>query len=307
LWSPSQLTPQSPREMRGWLQARSDILRLLERPRANRRALTRSSAKLGETTDRLEANWRKGSASRASGPADLLKAAAAAVSAMETTFQNARLIAQQREGCERRQRDLEAALGKLDRQEAEWRSQWSEAAGAIGLREEALDEEADAALGTWQAVPALEASMKDLEHRIGRIEQDWRPSKLPPNCAPPSPPTSAKRRSRGSERRPAATAGRGAPGRDQPGGVARALAELEDKAEACRRHAQLNDSELAGLCTAAGAADRDELGALAGRIEQGAKPCRAAREGAQGAARCRRRASARLSCAPNLPGAIPTA
>jgi uncharacterized protein YhaN len=45
---------------------------------------------------------------------------------------------------------------------------------------------------------------------------------------------------------------------------------LEDKANERRREEQLNDSELAELCEAAGVGDRDALGALAGRIEQSA-------------------------------------
>jgi hypothetical protein len=188
---------------------------------------------------------------------------------METTFQNARVIAEQREGCERRQRDLEAALGELDRQEAEWRSQWSEAAGVIGLREEADDEEAEAALSIWQAVPALEASMRDLEHRIERIEQDGMAfreaaAKLCAAVAPDlgdSDPVaaSAALRQRLVEARQAATT---------RAGLNATLAELEDKSGERRRHAQLNDSELAALCTGAGVAEPDELGALADRIEQ---------------------------------------
>ncbi|HUE45604.1 MAG TPA: AAA family ATPase [Aestuariivirgaceae bacterium] len=270
LWSPSQLTPQPPREMRGWLQARSDILRLLETLRAEQTRLAEVGRHLGETTGRLDALARA-LGLEAVPPADRLKAAAAAVGAMETTFQNARSIADQREGCERRQRELQAALDQLDGDEAQWRGTWAEPAGAIGLREDALDEEADAALGTWQAVPALEASMKDLEHRIGRIRQDWRAfetaakdmrTAVAPDLGDTDPvAVSAVLRTRLVEARQAATS---------RAGLRATLAGLEDKAEACRRREQLNDSELAGLCEAAGAEDRDALGALAGCIEQSA-------------------------------------
>jgi uncharacterized protein YhaN len=190
---------------------------------------------------------------------------------MESTFQDARLIAQERATCERRQRDLETALAELDRQEAEWRSQWTEAAGAIGLREDALDEEADAALGTWQAVPALEASLKELEHRVGRMQQDWEAFEaaagalcgaVAPDLGDASPlSASAGLRERLVEARQAAT---------RRAGLVATLAALEDKANERRRQQQLNDSELGELCKAAGAADRDSLGALAGRIEQSA-------------------------------------
>jgi hypothetical protein len=57
LWSPSQLTPKHPREMRGWLQARSEILRLLERCAASRRALRRSTPD-SPTRRSGCANWR---------------------------------------------------------------------------------------------------------------------------------------------------------------------------------------------------------------------------------------------------------
>jgi uncharacterized protein YhaN len=271
LWSPSQLTPKSPREMRAWLQAAADIMRLRSELGGEQARYDEIDGKLSETTDRLH-KLAHGLGVEAAAPADLLKATAAAVSAMETTFQNARVIAEQREGCERRQRDLEAALGELDRQEAEWRSQWSTAAGVIGLREEADDEEAEAALSIWQAVPALEASMRDLEHRIERIEQDQMAfreaaAKLCAAVAPDlgdSDPVaaSAALRQRLVEARQAATT---------RAGLNATLTELEDKSGERRRHAQLNDSELAALCTGAGVAEPDELGALADRIEQDSK------------------------------------
>jgi uncharacterized protein YhaN len=270
LWSPSRLTPQPPREMRGWLQARSEILRLLEALRTEQARLADVERHLGESTGRLEA-LAKALGLAAAPPADRLKAAAAAVTAMETTFHNARLIAEQREGCERRQRDLQAALDQLDDDEAQWTGQWAEPAGAIGLREDALDEEADAALGTWQAVPALEASMKDLEHRIGRIRQDWSAfataaetlrAAVAPDLGESDPvAVSAALRTRLVEARQAATS---------RAGLRATLAGLEDKAEACRRDEQINDSELGQLCESAGTDDPDELGALAGRIEEGA-------------------------------------
>jgi uncharacterized protein YhaN len=270
LWSPSRLAPKPPREMRSWLQARSDILHLLDDVRSEIARLADVERHLSGMTDRL-ATLAGGLGIEGAVPADLLKPTAAAVSAMETTFQNARLITQEREGCERRRRDLETALGELDRQETEWRSQWCEAAGVIGLREEADDEEAEAALGIWQAVPALEASMRDMEHRIERIEQDQLAFReaAATVCAAVAADlgeadpvaASAALRQRLVEARQAATS---------RAALRATLAGLEDKAEACRRDAQLNDSELAGLCAAAGTADRDELGALAGRIEQGA-------------------------------------
>jgi chromosome segregation protein len=65
LWSPSQLTPKHPREMRGWLQARSEILHLLARCAASRRALRRSTAD-SPTRRSGCANWRTVSASRVS-------------------------------------------------------------------------------------------------------------------------------------------------------------------------------------------------------------------------------------------------
>jgi chromosome segregation protein len=271
LWSPSQLTPKTPREMRAWLQAAADIVRLRSELGGEQSRYDEIDAKLSETTDRLH-KLAKGLGIEASGPVDLLKATAAAVSAMETTFQNARLIAQEREGCERRQREFQAALDELDRQEAEWRSQWSAAAGVIGLREEAGDEEAEAALSIWQAVPALEASMRDLEHRIERIEQDqmaFREAAVN-LCAAVAPDldgadpvsASATLRQRLVEARDAATTRAGLTAR---------LAELDDKAGERRRQAQLNDSELAALCTAAGIAEPDELAALAERIEQDSK------------------------------------
>jgi uncharacterized protein YhaN len=270
LWSPSQLTPKSPREMRGWLQARSEILHLVGEVRSEQARFGEIDGRLTETTEQLRKLARR-LGIEGLAPAELLKAAAAAVATMESIFQDARLIAQERETCERRQRDLEAALAKLDRQEAEWRSQWNEAAGAIGLREDALDEEADAALNTWQAVPALEASLKELEHRVGRMQQDWQAFEAAAGAlcgavAPDlgdAPPLSASAglRERLVEARQAATR------RD---GLNATLAALEGKANERRRKERMNDSELAELCTAAGAADRDELGALAGRIEQSA-------------------------------------
>jgi uncharacterized protein YhaN len=271
LWSPAQLTPKAPREMRAWLQAAADILRLRSELGGEQSRYDEIDAKLSEMTDRLN-KLAKGLGLEASGPVDLLKAAAAAFSAMETTSQNARVIAREREGCERRQRDLQAALDELDRQEAEWLSQWSTAAGLIGLREEAGDEEAEAALSIWHAVPALEASMRDLEHRIERIEQDQMAfAKAAVNlCAAVAPDldgadpvsASAALRQRLVEARDAATT---------RAGLAARLAELDDKAGERRRHAQLNDSELAALCSAAGIAEPDELAALAQRIEQDSK------------------------------------
>jgi uncharacterized protein YhaN len=271
LWSPSQLTPKTPREMRAWLQAAADILRLRSDFGGEQSRFDEIDGKLSEMTDRLN-KLAHDLGVEASGPVDLLKATAAAVSAMETTFQNARLIAQEREGCERRRREFQAALDDLDRQEAEWRSQWSAAAGVINLREEAGDEETEAALGIWQAVPALEASMKDLEHRIERIEQDRMAfreaaAKL---CAAVAPDlgeadpaaASAALRQRLVEARQAATT---------RAGLIATLAELEDKTGERRRQAQLNDSELAALCTTAGIAEPDELAALAERIDQDSK------------------------------------
>jgi uncharacterized protein YhaN len=270
LWSPAQLTAKSPREMRGWLQARSEILRLLGEVRGEQARFAETDGRLAETTERLR-KLAHGLGIEGLAPAELSKAAAAAVSAMESTFQDARLIAQERATCERRQRELETALAELDRQEAEWRSLWTEASGAIGLREDALDEEADAALSTWQAVPALEASLKELEHRVGRMQQDWEAFEAAAGalCAAvapdlgEAPPLSASAglRERLMEARQAAT---------RRAGLVATLAALDDKANERRRQEQLNDSELGELCKAAGAGDRDALGALAGRIEQSA-------------------------------------
>jgi DNA repair exonuclease SbcCD ATPase subunit len=270
LWSPSQLTPKPPREMRGWLQARSEILHLLGEVRSEQARFAEIDGRLADTTERLR-KLAHGLGIEGFAPAELSKAAAAAVATMESTFQDARLIAQERATCERRKRELESGLAELDRQEAEWRSQWNEAAGAIGLREDALDEEADAALGTWQAVPALEASLKELEHRVGRMQQDWEAFEAAAGAlceavAPDlgdAPPLSASAglRERLVEARQAAT---------RRAGLVATLAALEDKANERRRQEQLNDSELDELCKAAGAADRDALGALAGRIEHGA-------------------------------------
>jgi len=268
LWAPSRLAPKPPREMRGWLQARSDILHLLGNVRGEQARLAEIDGNLAETTERL-VKLAHGLGIESLSPLDLLKAAVAAVGAMETTFQNARLIAQDRQGCERRQRELEAALGDLDRQDSEWRREWAEAAAAIGLREEALDEEADAALSTWQAVPALEASLKDLEHRVERMQQDWNAFEAAARalCGAIAPdlgetqalPASAALRERLVTARQAATARTG---------LRETLAALEDKARERRRHEQQNASELDALCRAAGLGDRDELGALAGRIER---------------------------------------
>jgi uncharacterized protein YhaN len=256
--------------MRGWLQARSEILRLLGEVRGEQARFAETDGRLAETTERLR-KLAHGLGIEGLSPADLLKAAAAAVTAMESTFQEARLIAQERATCESWQRELETALAELDRPEAEWRSQWNEAAGAVGLREDALDEEADAALNTWQAVPALVASLKELEHRVGRIEQDWEAFEaaarslcgtIAPDLTDLEPlPATARLRERLDEARQAATR------RD---GLTATLAELEGKVEACRHQERLNDSELAELCKAAEAADRDALGALAERIEQSA-------------------------------------
>lgn len=271
LWAPSQLTPKTPREMRAWLEATADIVRLRSELRGEQSRHAQIDGKLTKMTDRLN-KLAQGLGIEATGPADLLKAAAAAVSAMESTFQNARVIAEQREGCERRQRELETALADLDRQETEWRSKWCEAASLVGLREEAGDEETEAALGIWQAVPALEASMKDLEHRIERIEQDRAAfgraaAELCAAVAPdlggsdPVAASTALRQRLVEARRAAATRA----------GMSARLAELEDRSAERRRHAQLNETELAKLSAAAGLADPDELGALAQRIEQETK------------------------------------
>jgi uncharacterized protein YhaN len=272
LWSPSELTPKTPREMRAWLQATADILRLrgeLGRERARHDEI---DGRLSKLTAQLHKLAHGLGAEAADDPTDLLKNTAAAISAMETASENARLITREREGCERRQRELETVLAELDQQETEWRSKWYEAANVVGLREEAGDEEAEAALGIWQAVPALEASMKELEHRIERIEQDRAAfreaaAELAAAVAPdlgdadPVAASAALRQRLVEARRAAATRA----------GLSATLAELEDTSGERRRHAQLNDTELAKLCAAAGLAEPDELGALAQRIEQDRK------------------------------------
>jgi hypothetical protein len=53
LWSPSQLTPKSPREMRAWLQAAADIMRLRSELGGEQARYDEIDGKLSETTDRL--------------------------------------------------------------------------------------------------------------------------------------------------------------------------------------------------------------------------------------------------------------
>jgi uncharacterized protein YhaN len=173
LWGLSQLTPKSPREMRGWLRDTADILRLRSEHAGARARLAEADGRIAEMTERLARLADGAGIGKAGLPTDLLNSAAAAISSMETTFQDARVIAQARENCERRKREFEAALGDLGREEGELNSRWADAAASMGLSKDALDEEAEAALAIWQAVPALAASMKDLEHRIARMEQDW--------------------------------------------------------------------------------------------------------------------------------------
>ena len=268
LWSPSKLKPKPPREMRGWLQSRTDILRLLEDLRADRARLAEVESTLAAMTERLR-TLAQGLGIEELGPPDLLKATAIAVDAMETAFQDARLMSQEREGCERRQREIEAALGELDQRETEWRCHWSGAAGAVGLRQEARDEEAEAALNIWQAVPALEASLRELEHRVDRMQEDWNAFEVTaaelcdavaPDLSGAAPVSaSAALRQRLVQTRQAAT---------QRHDCLATVAGLEQKVDECRRQVQRNEGELAELCSAAGAVDRGELGPLAIRIEQ---------------------------------------
>jgi uncharacterized protein YhaN len=139
------------------------------------------------------------------------------------------------------------------------------------LRDEALDEEADAALNIWQAVPALEASLTDLEHRVLRMQQDREAFETAAHllCGAVATdlgdqqalPASAALKGRLARARQAATQ------RDECRAI---LAALERKAAECRDLAQRNGGELDGLCELAGAADRDELGALADGIERNA-------------------------------------
>jgi uncharacterized protein YhaN len=271
LWSPAQLTPTTPREMRAWLQAAADILRLRSELGGEQSRYDEIDAKLSDMTDRLN-KLAKGLRIEASGPVDLLTAAAAAVSAMETTFHNARLLSQDLVRCEKANQDLEDELGKLGRQEVELLREWSEVAAAIGLREEALEEEAEAALTVWQAVPALEISLNDLEHRIETIQRDWQAFEKATeellltvasdlrDTAPVA--ASAALCQRLIEARQGVTR------RD---GYRATLAALRDKANKRHRHEELNEAELAELCRAAGVGDCDALEALAGRIEQGSQ------------------------------------
>jgi uncharacterized protein YhaN len=173
LWAGVVSQLKSPREMRTWLQARDDILSKRDELEAERSRLSEATRRVDDAVTALSAIATSvGLTSAETDPLDLASEVSAAVTKMDERFQAARLLEQESVARNRDRENLRSALADLEGKDEVWRGAWAEAAPSLGIRLNAAVEEAEAVLNAWQAVPAIESSLKDLDHRIARMRED---------------------------------------------------------------------------------------------------------------------------------------
>jgi hypothetical protein len=198
LWQPLEIEPLSPREMRGWLQARQGVAQkadeaqarraeleaLRSRSAAHRAILARGLAALGEpvggspgTEEAPSATAVPGIGPDVSPPSDAglgpLRDRAEAVVARLARAASRREELLQSVGQARRQ--LEAARAQVqaagDRLRA-WRESWGRAVSPLGLPPEAAPEQADAVLEQAASLAVRTREAREIRARIESSERE---------------------------------------------------------------------------------------------------------------------------------------
>jgi len=167
LWAASAVEPGSPTEMRGWL-ARRD--RVLARHQARQTAGTQVAT--AEDEDRAaRGHLLRAAAELGLGDAEGLdtptlrdRVAARIATARETqarALEARRVLADRRRQAEERLAEQARVADALE----QWRAEWAREIPALGLPADASAAEAEAALGVWQDIDTLRASLTQTAQR----------------------------------------------------------------------------------------------------------------------------------------------
>lgn len=176
LWSGVPFEPLTPDHMLEWLQARAEILGLIERREAARNQLSEwrqkdtgaRSAVLGQ----MEALGENGQ--------DLGESPLSVVIEQGTAVQRRQeALASEQRALEKRiqegMADVERKNARLEEAEGEWatwQEGWDEALNALGLASQVLPEVASEQIETLETMRTLAGDIDQWRERIGKIEQD---------------------------------------------------------------------------------------------------------------------------------------
>ncbi|ACB93820.1 ATP-binding protein [Beijerinckia indica] len=178
-WAGSGLTPLMPAEMQAFAMQLNELLRRREGLLREHAAWTESEARLAVARPGLAAlakilNLEVLSLEtvEAEDLANLYGRIGRLVQARKDAWDGARDLAARERQFAESITDLRNAVLESERDHAVFATKWSEAVSAIGLRREALIEEAEAALDVWRQAPALFEARNNRARRVEGMQRD---------------------------------------------------------------------------------------------------------------------------------------